>query len=187
MTMRNAMNERTQNGPVGHTRKSAASAKPKNKAASSVYVVDPSAKPKKGMFGGKSKQEQTSKSKKKAQQNMTPQERAAQKKKTRAERDAEKNAEFELRDAIRAFRADTPAYHKWRRVWAACMIIGLILAAVMLIFNFAIPDSNPSIALVCGFAAWAFFMLGIFVDMKRVKPAKERAYFQSNRKKKKKQ
>lgn len=80
MTTRNAMNERTQNGPTGHTRKSAASAKPKSKAASSVYVVDPSAKPKKGMFGGKSQQEQTSKSKKKALKNMTPQERAAQKK-----------------------------------------------------------------------------------------------------------
>lgn len=186
MTTRNAMNERTQNGPTGHTRKSAASAKPKSKAASSVYVVDPSAKPKKGMFGGKSQQEQTSKSKKKALKNMTPQERAAQKKKSREERDAEKNAEFEFRDAVRAFKADTPAYHKWRRVWAACMIIGLILAGIMLASNFVIPNGDPQVALVCGFAAWTFFMLGIFVDMKRVKPAKERAYLQSSRKKKKK-
>lgn len=117
---------------------------------------------------------------------MTPQERAAQKKKSREERDAEKNAEFEFRDAVRAFKADTPAYHKWRRVWAACMIIGLILAGIMLASNFVIPNGDPQVALVCGFAAWAFFMLGIFVDMKRVKPAKERAYLQSSRKKKKK-
>ena len=50
MSQRNPLNDRYQQREGGKTRKSAASAKPATKAASSVYIADPNAKPKKSFF-----------------------------------------------------------------------------------------------------------------------------------------
>ena len=65
MSQRNPLNDRYQQREGGKTRKSAASAKPATKAASSVYIADPNAKPKKSFFDRfKGKQEPEKKSSK---------------------------------------------------------------------------------------------------------------------------
>ena len=69
MSQRNPLNDRYQQREGGKTRKSAASAKPATKAASSVYIADPNAKPKKSFFDRfKGKQEPEKKSSKSSAQ-----------------------------------------------------------------------------------------------------------------------
>lgn len=205
MTQRNAMNDRSQNGPTGHTRKSASSAKPITKAASSVYVVDTKAKPKKGFLSNffsvdknkdqdnnaktkNSTKAQTSNTSNASSSNTKAIQPQPKQKLTRAEkraqRDAEKQAEYAYQDALRKFKPRTRGYLKWRRVWAGLLIAGVILALIMLAMNYIFAE--PTIMMVSGIAAWGCLMIAIFVDIKKVRPAKERAFLQSGKSKKRK-
>lgn len=209
MSQRNAMNERNQNGgPKGNTRRSASSAKPVSKAASSVYVADPNAKPKKGLFGRKSQPAPAPKKSKPAASTATntaaaptaaetakaKAERAERIRKGRAsraerkaQRDAEKNAEFEMRDALRSFKPNTREYVKWHRIWMIVILTGVGLAILMLVLQFGFQNNNSELFLAVGIGAWVCLTAAIFIDMRKVKPAKERAFLQSGRNKKKKQ
>lgn len=107
MSQRNPMNDRYQTDEhVGKTRKSAASAKPKTKAAATVRV-QPTKKPKKkGLFGGGGGGNQQSKSAKKLER----------------EKRAELNRKY--------YHPPTREYQRMRKLWWG-LIIGAIVCGVV--------------------------------------------------------
>ncbi len=117
MSQRNPLNDRYQNADdrKGTTRKSAASAKPATKAASSVRIEGKVEEPK-GLFARASAQA----NKTQAMKNS----RAKQNDKARVERRKEQ--------AIRAkyYTPDTPEYKKWKRVWWGMLGGALVTTAL---------------------------------------------------------
>ena len=107
MSQRNPMNERYQTDEhSGKTRKSAASMKPKTKAAATVHVPSKTKPKKKGLFGGGSAAKQQSKSERKMER----------------ERRAELNRTY--------YNPPTKQYRKLRRLWWG-LIIGAIVCGVI--------------------------------------------------------
>ncbi len=104
MSQRNPLNDRYQNADErkGTTRRSAASAKPATKAASSVRIQGKVEEPK-GLFARATAQANKTQAVKNSKAKQTD--------KARAERRREQ--------AIRAkyYKPDTPEYTKWKRVW----------------------------------------------------------------------
>lgn len=179
MSTRNPMNDRNADGgPKGKTRRSASSAKPASRAASSVYVPSPDSKKSKAPFTKKKAKGAGSVSKD-SQSKKSRDAKKEAKLQSRAERDAEREEEWALRDAIRGFHAESPEYLHWRRIWWGFIIAGIVLAVAMLFMNFVFPGMG-TVGLVMGLIAWAILCVAILIDMKKVKPAKERAFFQSS-------
>lgn len=128
MSQRNPLNDRYQQREGGKTRKSAASAKPATKAASSVYIADPNAKPKKSFFDRfKGKQEPEKKSSKSSVQAAEATEQPKKKGGKWTLNDMEGSEAMESMEGLseetkKAARAKylnpgTSEYKRWRMLW----------------------------------------------------------------------
>lgn len=117
MSTRNPLNERYQNTDdrAGKTRKSAASAKPVSKAASSVHVQGKTSEEPKGLLARATKR---------ANKN-------ASKKQNASKETVERRKEQALRSKY--YNPDTPEYKKWRKVWWG-MLAGAIACTALSFF-----------------------------------------------------
>ena len=157
MSQRNPMNERyTGEERAGKTRKSAASAKPTSKAASSVRVQSskPAEKPK-GFF---------SRARNEAGKDAG----------TRAKEKAQKQSAREERFAYHD--PDSDEYKKWRRIWWIC-IGGAIALTALSMYLLNSVGSQAGIATLIG----GYILLGasIFIDIKKVRKIRDQHHAQT--------
>lgn len=184
MSQRNPMNERyTTDKPQGKTRKSAASAKPANKAASSVRMAS-DIKPKKqgflsGLFGGNSSNSATAKEgEKKAEE---------QSEKRAAEKETEKNdrkAERKRRRAISSFVPDTEEFKRINRKRIILSAIGFGGMIIAIILSLLLPDL-PMVSIALMIISWLFFYAGVRIDTTQLRPLREQGYERAMRQQKK--
>lgn len=122
MSTRNPMNERYQDEtkPKGVTRKSAASAKPVKKAASSVHMETKS-EPQKGFFGGKKNSSSGSK---------------------------KNNGKKLDENPKRLQHPDTPEYKKWHTLWMIAIIIAVALTLIGLVARNLFDAGTVAIVMV---------------------------------------
>jgi hypothetical protein len=144
MTQRNPMNERYQTEEkIGKTRKSAASAKPVTKAASSVHVESSAPAPKGRMAKAKA---QATKEATKGKSSKTDSPRA--------------KAEY--------YTPDTPEYKKWRRIWWIAIGVAMGLTALSFLIMMLLPDS-PMVGYVMLGLAYALLFFSIWIDLAKVR------------------
>ena len=153
MTQRNPMNERyTSDEPrKGVTRKSAASAKPKAKAAASVYIA-PTKKPqKKGflsrMMGG--------------EQESTPQTKAAEKKK-----------EEQRAKAAAYYNPPTAEYRRLRRIWWGLLIVAILFTVLSFFLNSS--DKPSPISIVVLVIAYASIIGALLLEFGKIRKVRTR-------------
>lgn len=172
MSQRNPMNERYQsNKPEGKTRKSAASAKPVTKAASSVRP-EPTTPPKKGFL-----ERMTSGS--------TDEEKAKSSKgKTNAR--TERKTERQRRRAIQSFVPDTAEFKRLNRkrfIYSAVGFAGMIIAIIVSLF---MPE-QMALSIGIMIVAWVFFFIGVRIDSNQLRPLRQKGYEQARRQAEKKE
>lgn len=183
MSQRNPMNERYQQREGGKTRKSAASAKPATKAASSVYIADPNAKPKKSFFDRfKSKQEPEKKSSKNAQAVEAEQPKKKSGKWTLNDMEGSEAMESteglseETKKAARAkyLNPGTSEYKRWRMLWWIVIICGIIslIPPVMLPEYFV---DNADLSLIFFGLGYAFLIAAVAIDAIKIRPLRKAA------------
>lgn len=169
MSQRNPMNDRNQNRDElkGKTRKSAASAKPVTKAASSVYIRSTDAKaPKPGFFS----------------RLIHGDNRSEKELKQEAERKAARKEETHRKDEIRRYKPrNNPEFRKWRFVQFGLIGIGLII--VLLTVFLAEPLGDYSMWLLI--LAWGCLTAAIVTDIKKIRPLREKLYNLEHKKKRK--
>lgn len=143
MSQRNPMNDRYSDESKGKTRKSAASAKPKTKAASSVRMQ--------GTASAKQTKEQ--------------------KKEAKAQRRAEQKSEREFEG--RNYAPNTQEYKNWRKAWWASIIMaGAMLAASFIIQNYFPEKGEVYITVLIGTYVFILFGLWIeFWKLRRMRNA----------------
>lgn len=150
MTQRNPMNERYQDSDkkAGTTRKSAASAKPVSKAASSVRIEGGASSRPQGRFARAQRRAQVS-----------------------------KNRKQELRkrqqdDEVLYYRPASKAYHMWRRIWWVLIFAAIILTAV----SFITPrfTSNTMVSYVLLATGYAALVGAIVVEIAKVRKIRNR-------------
>lgn len=156
MSQRNPMNERyTGDHKGGSTRKSAASAKPVSRAASSVRLE--SDKPKrKGLFAKR-----------------TPEEKQEHK----TER---KTGRARLR-AIQRYVPDTPqfkALNRKRIIYSAIGLGGMVIAIILSLIMPTVQIVPIGIMIV----SWVFFFISVRIDSKQLRPLRQEAYERAERK-----
>lgn len=155
MSQRNPMNERyTTDDKGGKTRKSAASAKPATKAASSVHVPGQSEKPK-GFFArasakasaGDAKREQAKRNAKAG--NVSPDQRALM------------------------YNPQIPEYKQWRRYWWMAIGGAILFTVSSFIALSTVEDGNqlPFVLLGIGYVFLAFAIIIDFVKVRRIRKA----------------
>ena len=172
MSQRNPMNERyTSDQKHGATRKSAASAKPVSKAASSVRTT--SSKPeKKGLFGGSKKQEPApAKAPKKTQ---AAQSSAKAKEAPSLSKEEQKEIEKHNKK-VKRFVPDTAEFKRLNRkrmVYSGVGFVGMIVAIVL---SLLIPQ-QPFISIGLMIASWFFFFMGMRIDTNQLRPLREQGY-----------
>lgn len=186
MTQRNPLNERNQMREGGKTRKSAASAKPVSKAASSVYIADPNAKPKKSFLDRFKKKEEPVKMSKSQQRKAAQAEAEAPKKKggkwtldDMAGTEKMESTEGLSEEAKKAARAKynnpgTKEYKKWRTIWwivIACGICSLI-PPVMAPQYFVDNEQNSIIFFALGYG---FLIAAVAIDAIKIRPLRKKA------------
>ena len=186
MSQRNPMNERyTSDQKRGATRKSAASAKPVSKAASSVRT---SAKPeKKGLFGGSKKQEpapakapkktQAAQSARKAEEapSLSKEEQKEIEKHNKQVKRADREARRERNKEVNRFVPDTAEFKRLNRkrmVYSGVGFVGMIIAIVL---SLLIPQ-QPFISIGLMIASWFFFFMGMRIDTNQLRPLREQGY-----------
>ena len=187
MSQRNPMNERyTSDQKRGATRKSAASAKPVSKAASSVRTT--SAKPeKKGLFGGSKKQEpapakapkktQAAQSSAKAKEapSLSKEEQKEIEKHNKKVKRADREARRERNKEVNRFVPDTAEFKRLNRkrmVYSGVGFVGMIVAIVL---SLLIPQ-QPFISIGLMIASWLFFFMGMRIDANQLRPLREQGY-----------
>ncbi len=191
MSQRNPLNERNQNDTkAGKTRKSAASAKPVTKAASSVYIADPNNKPKEGflsrlMGGGSNSKKQEEEAKARAKAAKTNKEATSKEKGAYTLLDMEGDTEQKKRDKTltKADRKEaqrrynnpgTSEYKKWRIIW--WVVIGLGICS--LIPPLVRPDlfvDNENTSLIFYGLGWAFLLAAVGIDALKIRPLRKEA------------
>ena len=145
MTQRNPMNERYQNTDekkTGKTRKSAASAKPTTKAASSVRIVGGSEPKARSRYA-------------KAQRRVNAQKNQQQAKK---------------KDSAAYFKPTSPEYKKWRKIWIALIIVALVATSVSFWLAGRFESRISMYALLV--LGWAALIGAVVVDMTKVRKAR---------------
>lgn len=148
MSQRNPMNERyQQEGRMGKTRKSAASAKPATKAAASVHIPGEGPKPK-GFFAraqAKSAAQQAKKSKQpdRAQPMMSV--------------------------------PKTPEYKKWRKWWGITIALAIIFTVLSFVIMMVAPQLEMFgyVLLAIGYI---FLAVSLWIDLGKVKKLRNQAY-----------
>lgn len=185
MSQRNPLNERYQQREGGKTRKSAASAKPVTKAASSVYIADPNAKPKKSFLDRfKGKQEPEKKPSKSSAQAAEAAEQPKKKGGKWTLNDMEGSQAMESTEGLseetkKAARAKylnpgTSEYKKWRMIWwivIACGVSSLIPPMIM-------PEyflDNAELSFVFYGLGWAFLIAAVVIDALKIRPLRKAA------------
>lgn len=183
MAQRNPLNERYQQREGGKTRKSAASAKPVTKAASSVYIKDPNAKPKKSFLDRFKKNDEPEKKVSKSQAKKAA---AAQPKKggkwTLDDMAGTEEAESTegLSDATKKaarkkyLNPGTKEYKKWRTLWwivIGCGIVSLI-PPVMVPQYFV---DNDSLSMIFFGLGYAFLIAAVAIDAIKIRPLRKAA------------
>ena len=150
MATRNPMNERYQNAEdrSGKTRKSAASAKPVSKAASSVHVQGKSSEEPKGLWARATKQ---------ANKNAAVKE---SKKKAASKQQVERRREEALRSKY--YNPDTPEYKKWRRIWWGMLAGAIACTAISFFFSSQEGMATPTYVLVA--LSYVLLILAIVLD-----------------------
>lgn len=185
MSQRNPLNERYQQREGGKTRKSAASAKPVTKAASSVYIADPNAKPKKSFLDRFKKTPEPEKkpskaSAKAAEENEQPKKKGG--KWTLTDMDGSERMESteglseETKKAARKkyINPGTREYKKWRTLWwivIACGIASLI--PPVLAPQYFVDDSTMSM-LFFGLG-YGFLIAAVAIDAIKIRPLRKAA------------
>ena len=145
MSQRNPMNERyTSEERTGKTRKSAASAKPSSKAASSVRVEGQSSEKPKGLF---------SRAQKAANKNQSSKDKGRQQNK--------KNFVYDV---------PTEEYRWWRRMWWIMIIAAVVLTALSLFAMNAGGGNYGYVPLVFGYG---FLIASIVIDIRKVRKIRE--------------
>lgn len=167
MSQRNPMNERyTGDKKGGHTRKSAASAKPVAKAAASVRTK--SDKPeKKGLFAKRTPEEK--------------QERKQEHKQEHKEDKVERKTGRARARAIQRFVPDTPefkALNRKRIIFSAIGLAGMVIAILLSLFM----PQNQIPPIVIMIVAWIFFFISVRIDSKQLRPMRQEAYERAERK-----
>lgn len=165
MSQRNPMNERYQERSGGSTRKSAASAKPVTKAASSVYIQSSKPAPKKSSIKetwdkilGRETKPLTSKQQKAVD--------AAE---------ARKQAEKQRRKDMQNFKPQSAEYKKysWLRIFFYVLGFALVLPSVIWSNWFA---DNWGVAGFMLIIAWGCILAAIVTDVRKLKPLREEEY-----------
>lgn len=189
MSQRNPLNDRNQNDTkAGKTRKSAASAKPVMKAASSVYIEDPNNKPKEGFFsklmgGGSSKQkeEEAKERAKAAKKNKdTSSQKGAYTLLDMEGDTAEKNREKTLtkadkKEAQRRYNnPGTSAYKKWRTIWWIVIALGICSLIPPLVKPDLFVD-NENMSLLFYGLGWGFLLAAVAIDALKIRPLRKEA------------
>ena len=157
MSQRNPMNERyTSEERSGKTRKSAASAKPTSKAASSVRMQSSKSNDKPKGFFSRARNESTKDAG------------------TRAKEKAQKRAAQEERFAYHD--PDTDEYKKWRRIWWGCIAGAIVMTALSMYLLNAMNNRAGVATLILG-----YIMLGlsIFIDIKKVRKIRNQHHAES--------
>ena len=154
MSQRNPMNERyTGEERSGKTRKSAASAKPTSKAASSVRVQsNKSTEKPKGLFSrarNDANKDAGARAKEKAQKRSAQEER------------------FAYHDP------DNEEYKKWRRIWWICIAGAIALTALSMYLLNAVGSQAGIATLIGGYILLGF---SIFIDIKKVRKIRDQSY-----------
>ena len=175
MSQRNPLNDRYQQREGGKTRKSAASAKPATKAASSVYIADPNAKPKKSFFDRfKGKQEPEKKSSKSSAQAAEATEQPKKKGGKWTLNDMEGSEAMESMEGLseetkKAARAKylNPGTSEYKR----CGICSLI-PPVMLPEYFI---DNGDLSLIFFGLGYAFLIAAVAIDAIKIRPLRKAA------------
>ena len=174
MSQRNPLNERYQNNkPEGKTRKSAASAKPASKAASSVRME--SSKPAKK----KVKEERPT--------NNAPKVEIDRKgKEAKQAEKADRKRDRVRRRAISSFVPDSEEFKRLNRKRMIYSGIGFALMVVAIIISLTIPQ-EMFLSIGTMIVAWVFFFIGVRIDTKQLRPLRQRGYERFERKQMKKQ
>ncbi len=200
MSQRNPMNERyTTNKPQGVTRKSAASAKPVSKAASSVRTA--SSKPeKKGLFGGSkgsstpakaapakesSAKEKPSKAKAAKVEPLSKEEQQAARKHNKDLEKQGKSAARQRNREINRFVPDTEEFKRLNRRRMILSGVGFAGMIVAIILSLVIPQL-PAVSIGLMIVAWLFFFFGMRIDTKQLRPLREQGYNKAMRQAEKK-
>ena len=184
MAQRNPLNERYQQREGGKTRKSAASAKPVSKAASSVYIKDPNAKPKKS-FLDRFKKNDPEPAKKSAKAQVAEASDQPKKKGGKwtlndmtgeeATASGEGLSEEAKKEARKKYlNPGTKDYKKWRTLWwivIACGIISLI-PPVMVPQYFVDNEQNSVIFFALGYG---FLIAAVAIDAIKIRPLRKAA------------
>ena len=149
MSQRNPLNDRynTDEARTGKTRKSAASAKPATKAASSVRVPSKAEEPK-GLFARATAEANKSTAVKNS------------KKKAASKQSAERRREREIR--AQHYNPQTPEYKKWKRVWWG--MLGAALATTALSFWLTTQPDLVNWGYVCIGLSYALLFAAIVFD-----------------------
>ncbi len=155
MSQRNPMNERYTEERTGKTRKSAASAKPATKAASSVRVQGAKQEKPKGFFARAA-----------AKANQNEAQKASDKAKKRDARE----------DRFAYREPDNPEYQKWRRIWWGLIILALVLTAGSMFLLNGVGSQAGMITLGAGYIALA---AAIVVDLRKVRRLRDRTYMEN--------
>ena len=150
MTTRNPMNERYQNADdrAGKTRKSAASAKPVSKAASSVHVQGRPTEEPKGLWARATKQANKSAAVKESR------------KKAASKQQVERRREQALRSKY--YNPDTPEYKKWRRIWWGMLIGAIASTAISFFFSTREGMTTPTYVFIA--LSYLLLILAIVLD-----------------------
>ena len=201
MARRNAMHDRYQNpdkAPEGKTRKSAASAKPVAKAGASVYQRKSGYKPKKKLgerIFGSGNDEKTDKE----LQRIERENRRANKKVETSKDDSQsekkskrmtiedltgdtsipepkKNmTELEKEQAEARYRnPGTPEFKKWRKIWAALLVCGMICVLVPVIFQYQF-EGNAGAQTMLLIVAMMFLIAAIGIDATKIRSIRRAA------------
>ena len=167
MSQRNPMNERyTGDHKGGSTRKSAASAKPVSRAASSVRMESDKPK-KKGLFAKRTPEE---KQEHKAERKQEAQESKEERKTGRAR----------LR-AIQRYVPDTPQFKALNRKRILYSAIGLGGMVIAIILSLIMPTMQI-VPIVIMIVSWIFFFMSVRIDSKQLRPLRQEAYERAERK-----
>lgn len=185
MSQRNPLNERYQQEKGGKTRKSAASAKPVTKAASSVYIADPNAKPKKSFLDRFKKSPEPEK--KPAKANAQAAEANGQAKKkggkwTLTDMDGSESMDSteglseETKKAARQkyLNPGTREYKKWRTLW--WIVIGCGIASLIppvMLPEYFVDNANASIVFFG--LGYGFLIAAVAIDAIKIRPLRKAA------------
>lgn len=185
MSQRNPLNDRYQQREGGKTRKSAASAKPVTKAASSVYIADPNAKPKKSFLDRFKKTPAEPEKKSKASAQAAQAEGQGKKKGGKwTLNDMEGSEQMESTEGLseetkkaarqKYLNPGTREYKKWRTIWWIVIVCGIISLIPPVMFpEYFVDDATRS--MIFFGLGYGFLIAAVAIDAIKIRPLRKAA------------